>query len=73
MADMLIVATGEFCDPVPLFIRVETGDRSLHESRLSVMSGELRWPTTDGSGDGDADFNLEDHGGPARPVPGRRD
>jgi hypothetical protein len=37
MADMLIVATGEFCDPVALFIRVETGDRSLHGPRLPVL------------------------------------
>jgi len=38
MADMLIVATGELCDPLALFVRVETGDRSLHESRLPVLS-----------------------------------
>jgi hypothetical protein len=39
MANVLIVATGEFCDPVVLLIRVETSDRSLHRPRLPVLSG----------------------------------
>jgi hypothetical protein len=36
MADVLAMTTRQFCDPIAFLVAVVAGDRSLHQTRVSV-------------------------------------